>query len=301
MKHIKVKSLTSYAHRTNIPCEFQEPKLVLKPHNFILTFSVHVFHFKPEAFSVRNLTSSDQRCLSFGIDNSFVHCSFQPSYRTSDGWVTRPTKESPPLFSFVLCSGVKQPLRVWETGCLSRQVKDRSGKSDREWEGLAEEENLMGESECSGGRVVVSLTYLLCATHETFSCSSRFFPRHLASPPFSRLSPSFLHLWLSADCFPSAETSLLNVSWVFFFLSFLKKRALSIWSTHSLNIRMGSHGSQYDKNFLAQTWCSCGNTLKFSGMPSTEESIQVRVEMQVRTEKEWQRDSRLGRESDWWL
>lgn len=29
-------------------------------------------------------------------------------------------------------------------------MKDRSGKSDREWEGLAEEENLMGKSECDG-------------------------------------------------------------------------------------------------------------------------------------------------------
>lgn len=185
--------------------------------------------FKLVGFSVTNLTSYDQRSLSFGIDNSFVYCSFQPSYRSSDGWVTRPAKESPLLLSFVLCSGVKQPLSVWETGCLSRQVKDSSGKSDREWEGLAEEENLMGKSECSSDRVVVSLTYLLCATHETFSCSSRFFPRHLSSPPFSRLSPSFLHLWLSVDCFPSAETGLLNVSWGFFFFS--KKRAHSIWST----------------------------------------------------------------------
>lgn len=97
-------------------------------------------------------------------------------------------------------------------GCLSGQVKDSSVKSDREWEGLAEDENLMEKSECSGGGVVVSLTYLLRATHETFSWSSRFLLRHLSSPPFSRLSPSFLHLWLSVDCFPSAEAGLLNVS-----------------------------------------------------------------------------------------
>lgn len=264
------------------------------------SLSIHILYFKLKAFSVTNLTGSDQHCLSFGIDNSFVHCSFQPSYRTSDGWVTRPVKESPPLFSFVLCSGVKQPLRGWETGCPSRQVKDRNGKSDREWEGLAEEENLMGKSECSGGRVVVSLTYLLCATHETFSCSSRFFPRHLSFSPFSRLSP-FLHLWLSADCFPSAETGLLNVSWgFFFFFSFLKKRALSIWST-LIKYKDEFTWEPVHKNLLAQTCCSCGKTQKFNGMPSTEESIQVRVQMQVRTEKEWQRHSRLWRESDWWL
>lgn len=72
-------------------------------------------------------------------------------------------------------------------------MKDRSGKSDREWEGLAEEENLMGKSECSGGRTVVSLTYLLCATHETFSCSSRFFP-----PVTSPLLPSLASPSLSS-------------------------------------------------------------------------------------------------------
>lgn len=42
-------------------------------------------------------------------------------------------------------------------------MRDRSVKSDREWEGLAEEETLMGKSECSGSIVVVSLTYLLYA------------------------------------------------------------------------------------------------------------------------------------------
>lgn len=151
-------------------------------------FSV-VRGLKLEIFSVTNPTNSDQCCLSFGIDNSFVHCSFRPSCCTSDGWITRPVTGSPPLYSFVLCSSVKHPLWVWETGCLSRQVKDRSVKSDREWEGLAEEENLMGKSECSGSRVVVSLTYLLCATHETFSCSSHFFPHHLSSSSLLSLFP----------------------------------------------------------------------------------------------------------------
>lgn len=164
-----------------LSCAFQGPKLD--------TYSLLRSEDLNLGLCGTNLTSSDQRCLSSGIDNSFVHCSFQPSCRTSDGWVTRPAKESPPLFSFVLCSGVKQPLRVWESRCLSRQVKDRSSESDRERERLAEEENLMGKSECGGGRVVVSLTYLLCATHETFSCSSRFFTRHLSSPLLPSLAP----------------------------------------------------------------------------------------------------------------
>lgn len=163
------------------------------------------------------------------MDNSFVHCSFQPSYGTCDGWVSRPAKESPPLFSFALCNGVKQPLRIWETGFLSRQVKDRRGNSDRDWEGPAEEENLMGKSECSSGTVVVSLTYLLCATHETFSCSSRFFPRHLSGPPFSRLSPfppPLLICRLFSQCWDWPTECFMS-----FFFSFMKKRALSIWST----------------------------------------------------------------------
>lgn len=177
---------------------------IIQFRNTGLPFFSVVRGLKLEIFSVTNPTNSDQCCLSFGIDNSFVHCSFWPSCCTSDGWLTRPVTGSPPLYSFVLCSSVKHPLWVWETGCLSRQVKDRSVKSDREWEGLAEEENLMGKSECSGSRVVVSLTYLLCATHETFSCSSHFFPHHLSSSsllsPLSLFPPPLVICRLFSQC-----------------------------------------------------------------------------------------------------
>lgn len=77
--------------------------------------------------------------------------SFRPSHRTSVGRATRPAEGKPT--SVQLCFVHRRETAVTgceEQGCLSRQVKDRSGKSDREWEGLAEEENLMGKSECDG-------------------------------------------------------------------------------------------------------------------------------------------------------
>lgn len=188
---------------------------------------------KLETFTVTNLANFNQPSLSLGIDNSCVHCFFPAQllhFRWLSNWASEGARTS--RFNFVLCSGVKHPLRVWGAGCLSRQVKDRSVKSDREWEGLAEEENLMGKSECSGSRVVVSLTYLLCATHETFSCSSRFFPRHLSSP-FSRLSPLSSTSGNLSIVFPVLRPACWMFHECFYFIFYLlKEGSLNMKHTH---------------------------------------------------------------------
>lgn len=147
--------------------------------------------FLNKNFSASSATSSDQCCLSLGIDNSCVHCSFQPSYHTSNGWATRPVMEKPKF-----CAAVWSLWLESETGRMNRQVKDRTVGRGREWDGLAEGENLMGKRVCSSDWAVVSLTYLLCAPHETFSCSLHFFPVTLSCPlfflPLSRFFPPSL-------------------------------------------------------------------------------------------------------------
>lgn len=179
-------------------------------------------------------------------------------------------------------------------------MKDRRGKSDREWEGLAEEENLMGKSECSGGRVVVSLTYLLCATHETFSCSSRFLLHHLSSPLLLSLAslplsptPGYLSivfpvLWLACWMFHEG----------FFFPPFLKTRALSIWST------LIKYKHEFTWEPVQQELVSPNMLLlrKKNLMECRQQKSQYRLGLRCRWgPKKIDRDGRLGRESHWWL
>lgn len=122
---------------------------------------------------------------------------------------------------------------------------------------------------------------------------------HVSFPVTSPLLPSiaFLSLSSTSGYLPIVFPVLRLAYWMFheFLFFFLKKRALSIWRT------LIKYKDEFTWELVRQKLVSPNmlllqkkNILKFNRIPSTVESVQARVEMQVRTKKEWPRDSRLS-------